>query len=302
MTLRGLVRPGDEVVVVSAVPGSADSLAMPSALVGETELSALARFVANEEAKARELVTEVAAGMSQLHSGEVRARAEMLLGVPKDELIKRASAEDVDVVVVGSRGHGTIKRTLLGSMSTALLHQCHKSILVVREPPAADEHLHARRWLVGLDDSTAALAALEGVTAIAGKQEHIFLVSAFQPFFGLHDDLDAWLGNEETRNVYVTEAVLALEAKHQERLVKAGLQCSASFRIGDPRKVLVEEAKANKVDILVVGTRSMGAMARLVLGSTATHIIHSAETPAIFVIRYAHEEDEEAVSVATGHA
>lgn len=293
-TLRGMVRAGDSVHVVSAVPGSVDSLAVPSALVGAPELSALAEFVAKEEASARQLVSSVAEGLADLHSGGVNVTSEVLLGVPKDAILGRASAADIDIVVVGSRGHGTIKRALLGSISTALLHQCGKSILVVRSPPASDEHLHARRWLVGVDDSNPSRAALEGVLALAGRGEHVFLAAAFQPFFGLHDDLDAWMGNEETRNVYVSKAVLELESQHQARLVGAGLQCEASFRIGDPRTVLLEEATANKVDVIVVGTRSLGSVARMLLGSTATHVIHNADDiPAVFVIRDSFGDDEE---------
>ncbi len=49
-------------------------------------------------------------------------------------LIEIAEERDARAIVVGSRGLGGIKMRVLGSTSRKLLHDTHRSVLVVRTP------------------------------------------------------------------------------------------------------------------------------------------------------------------------
>lgn len=53
-------------------------------------------------------------------------------GDPGPVLCERAKALGADVMVVGSRGRGAIRRVLLGSVSTYLVHNAPCPVLVVR--------------------------------------------------------------------------------------------------------------------------------------------------------------------------
>jgi nucleotide-binding universal stress UspA family protein len=54
-------------------------------------------------------------------------------GEPVAVLTSLAKAEDVDLVIVGTRARGSLARTLLGSVSAELLSRCSKPVLVVPE-------------------------------------------------------------------------------------------------------------------------------------------------------------------------
>ncbi len=54
---------------------------------------------------------------------------EFIRGTPRAAL--SAQADDVDLVVVGARGHGAVGSALLGSVSTWILHHVHRPIVVV---------------------------------------------------------------------------------------------------------------------------------------------------------------------------
>ncbi|MCL6443965.1 MAG: universal stress protein [Alicyclobacillus sp.] len=43
-----------------------------------------------------------------------------------------ASRENVDLIIVGSHGKGSVKRALLGSVSQAVVHHAGRPVLVVR--------------------------------------------------------------------------------------------------------------------------------------------------------------------------
>jgi nucleotide-binding universal stress UspA family protein len=54
------------------------------------------------------------------------------LGHPVDRIIRTAQDEQVDLIVMGSRGLGGFERLLLGSVSEGVLRHSHSPVLVVR--------------------------------------------------------------------------------------------------------------------------------------------------------------------------
>jgi nucleotide-binding universal stress UspA family protein len=64
-------------------------------------------------------------------SGRGSAR-DTLFGHTAREIIADAEANDVDVIVMGSRGRGDLAGLLLGSTAHKVIHLTHKPVLVVR--------------------------------------------------------------------------------------------------------------------------------------------------------------------------
>jgi nucleotide-binding universal stress UspA family protein len=56
----------------------------------------------------------------------------VLYGSPAEAIAEEGAAADVDMIVVGSRGHGAVARMFLGSTSDRLIHISPKPVLVVR--------------------------------------------------------------------------------------------------------------------------------------------------------------------------
>ncbi len=57
----------------------------------------------------------------------------------RDTVIELAHKYHADTIVVGSRGHGTLKRAVLGSLSTHLTHHFDGNVVVCRGPDDAVE-------------------------------------------------------------------------------------------------------------------------------------------------------------------
>lgn len=103
-------------------------VAVPEVL-GVPLLSAL-----DELAQARRSRLEsVLAGLeSELRPKVGHIERSPILGHPAEEIIAAASEPGVGLVVVGARGHGVVKRLLLGSVSERVLHHAPCSVLVVK--------------------------------------------------------------------------------------------------------------------------------------------------------------------------
>jgi nucleotide-binding universal stress UspA family protein len=72
----------------------------------------------------------------------VSSRAELLIGYPPRQIARLANDVEADVVVVGARPLGKVKRVLLGSASRELLSLTSRPVLIVsanriREPAPA---------------------------------------------------------------------------------------------------------------------------------------------------------------------
>ncbi|XP_038691455.1 universal stress protein A-like protein isoform X2 [Tripterygium wilfordii] len=64
----------------------------------------------------------------------VKAETLILDGEPREMICQAAEQMNVDLLVVGSRGFGMIKRTLLGSVSDYCAHHAKCPILIVKPP------------------------------------------------------------------------------------------------------------------------------------------------------------------------
>ncbi len=78
---------------------------------------------------------EEAAAVAARH-GLVSTTA-LLRGDTVDEIVAYGDSHDVDLTIVGSRGHGVIANALLGSVSRGVLGESKRPVLVVRGTPAA---------------------------------------------------------------------------------------------------------------------------------------------------------------------
>lgn len=72
---------------------------------------------------------------------------ELLEGSPVKMILELARSRNVDLIVVGSRGLGAVKGSLLGSVSSAIVHHADRPVLVAR-PVATEEATPLARMFV----------------------------------------------------------------------------------------------------------------------------------------------------------
>jgi nucleotide-binding universal stress UspA family protein len=78
----------------------------------------------------------------QEHSAGLRAdgiecTALLVQGSTPETIVREAARLEADLIVLGSHGHGAIRRALLGSVSEHVLHHAGRPVLVLPAPRAA---------------------------------------------------------------------------------------------------------------------------------------------------------------------
>ncbi|KAL1545589.1 universal stress protein in QAH/OAS sulfhydrylase 3'region-like [Salvia divinorum] len=74
---------------------------------------------------------------------QVHINTSIIEGDPKEMICGVAEQMKVDLIVIGSRGFGKIKRALMGSVSNYVIHHAKCPVLVVKMPTSKAESLNA---------------------------------------------------------------------------------------------------------------------------------------------------------------
>ena len=185
-------------------------------------------------------------------------------------------SKQAQMIVVGSRGQGALRRTLLGSVSTALIHHAHCPVAVVHGL-VSPEHRDAP-VVVGVDGSPAS----ERATALAFEEaslRHAELVA-----------LHAWSDAEWPEVGAIDWSAVSADADETlaERL--AGWQ----ERYPDVvvRRLVVRDhpaanllAQSESAQLVVLGSHGRGGFAGMLLGSVGSAVVHGIHTPVIVARR-----------------
>jgi nucleotide-binding universal stress UspA family protein len=76
--------------------------------------------------------TALATAIPFAEERRVPYESELLEGSPVKAVLELARSRNVELIVVGSRGLGAVRGSLLGSVSTAIVHQADRPVLVAR--------------------------------------------------------------------------------------------------------------------------------------------------------------------------
>src|SRR5512134_633146 len=139
--------------------------------------------------------------------------------------------------------------------------------------------------LVGVDDSKCADAALDFVAGMPWPRDTtVLVVSAVQAPFGAYAEPSAPIAIDTGRWLEeLTRLHEQVASRATARLTAAGLRTESRVPQGDPRTLLLEHAKTERADLIVVGSHGRTGLEKLVMGSVATHVVTHAPCSVLVV-------------------
>jgi len=91
-----------------------------------------------------------------------------------------------------------------------------------------------------------------------------------------------FISSDQLRDYYDEEGEKALNVA-RDAVKAAGVPCHARVAVGDVAATVAQYARDNGCAMIVMGTRGMGALGNVLLGSVATKVIHLAPQPVLLV-------------------
>ena len=188
-------------------------------------------------------------------------------GHPNRAIMEVAKRREVDLIVLGARGHSLVTRALLGSTSDYIANHARCPVLVVRPRDAAQQADSTPRILLAYDGSAGAKVAAAQLFALPWCQtSQIKVVTLLERPHLLPDD-----------EIYDADAVAASEKNLTDLIAQANCAANVSYKVRESAHVgdsLSHLACAEDGDLVFVGETGKSALAQFFLGSAARHILH----------------------------
>lgn len=227
-----------------------------------------------------------------------KVAAEVSIGSPAWEIIQRAEGsgahlQPFDLVVLGSRGHGELKRLLLGSVAHRVITTLRGSVRVSRgkpgrmDPPPSGGVVAPPRIVVGVDGSTDAQAAVEAVAQRDWPHGTKVIMASFETgplaAFGNWEPNTIWGGAPISTDSAAAAGRPALQvvtaAAEFVRLRRPDFVISTLVKAADPKYGLLgaaEETSKHGADCIFVGASGVRGLERFLLGSVSTTVAMNA--------------------------
>ena len=136
--------------------------------------------------------------------------------------------------------------------------------------------------LVPVDGSPSAQRAVEWVGHVLGRKPgaHVHLVNVQPP-------VDSWevtshLGSSDIAQWQAATSAGVLDPGAKQ-LLAAGVTVTTHARVGDIAPTIADCARDLRCDAVVMGTRGLGVVHSLLLGSTALKVIHLVDVPVTLI-------------------
>ena len=187
------------------------------------------------------------------------------------------------MIVMGTRGHGAIRGFALGSVAMRVAHASPLPVCLVRAESRLPAQLgRALRVMLAVDGSAPALRAAQVLVAwrdwlgeldvqIAYVQQPLSYLEAVLP---PHDDVIQQWSTQAGESA--TQAVRDLFARE-------GVRHHLHLSVGDAAAELVHLATQASCELLVLGTRGLGAAHHAFVGSVALKAAAHAAMPVMLV-------------------
>jgi|KBSSwiStaDraftv2_1062776.scaffolds.fasta_scaffold54626_1 nucleotide-binding universal stress UspA family protein len=222
-----------------------------------------------------------------LDSAGIAYRFHAQLGDPVREIIALVNKLACDEIVLGSRGMSTIDGLVVGSVAYKIVHEAPVPVSVVPNAHTAAQRdvkdgEGAHRILLPVDGSALAARAVKYVQALrdARTAVEVRLLNVQLPI--LSGNVRRFVSQDTIENYWRGESEAALQGATQA-LQDAGMKFESKMSIGHASETIAKEANQWGATRIVMGTRGLGALASVVVGSTALQVVHLSEIPVTLV-------------------
>ena len=219
-----------------------------------------------------ERLLDRAASLLPFHTGPVKKV--LHVGSPAEVILTTAEEEKSDLIVMGARGFGPIKERLFGSVAHRVLTMAPCPKLIV--PRGVRTIRQVLLPLRGSSDTEDAIRFLE--LRPFRQPVELTLLSVLPSYTSPSGT--AALAAQPLQARERENAQLFLQST-AHRLQRVEYSVRVQVLIGTPVESILEQAEAQRADLILMGSRGRQGLRRLMLGSVSHAVLHSTPCPVL---------------------
>lgn len=191
-------------------------------------------------------------------------------GDPKDVIMDLAQQVGADLILMGSNCKNSMERTIIGSVSQAILNSSQCPVLIAKTPCcyAQTEEPSFKNILLPIDNSVFSVAAVRWLANFRWKADTKLVVLA-----AVEDDTDRDQVHNSLNN----------RARELAKYFNNGNILTEIVR-GEPQQVIIDVAHRYHSDLIVMGSHGHTGFKKLILGSVSQAVSHRAPC-AVAIVR-----------------
>jgi nucleotide-binding universal stress UspA family protein len=198
-------------------------------------------------------------------------------------ILHEAERSRADLVALGWRGHGTVRRMLMGSVSRGVVRGAKCAVLVVRQRPR-----RVRRIVIGFDASPNAQRAVQLVAKLVAPPDGRVTLVNVAEVLALRSHGPAVRGirstiAHEVKRINAERARAAMKAlkRAAAKLRRSGWGTRTQLLTGEPLRELMAAVGTADPQLLVIGARGTSGVRQLLLGSVAEGVLNRSRVPVL---------------------
>ena len=199
-------------------------------------------------------------------------------GIPSRDIAAAAKDVNADLIVVATQGLGIIRRALIGSVTSSLIRTAECPVLVVAEHR---KDLEFHTVVAGVVPAPIAREVVEHAMVFAGRDGEVEIVSSLERPTTSNESI-ASVPTPSEYESWKRGRVKDLEALIPKMESKPKVIIEV-VEESPPSNVILDHAKKRRADLIVIGTSGRNFWHRMVVGSTATHVVDDARCPVLVV-------------------
>jgi nucleotide-binding universal stress UspA family protein len=207
------------------------------------------------------------------HNGLKGAEVRQVVGIPSEQIKKTAQDIGADLVVVGTRGRTVLDAILLGSTAERIVKGAPCPVLAVPAHPGTRLAPSIQHVMAPLDFSSPSLDAVEYAIQVANHfGAKMTLVHVLEPIY-----YGAELGLQSVEIKWQKWVHWRAQLDQLAGLISSfGLATGTMIRGGVPANSIIDCAKEQGCDLIVMGTHGRRGWSRLRFGSVAEAVLRQA--------------------------
>lgn len=199
-------------------------------------------------------------------------------GIAGEEILKHANKNKYDLIILGSHGKKGIK-SWIGSVSRNVVNKAKEPLFISKEPSIN------KKILLTADGSEGSKFAIKQALSLLNlKDKEIYVITVMEDITNLPLEITSnkeWFNDYlKKRNCFAQNVLRETGAMLKTHNLTAKEEL---MLIGPPSSTIIDTIKKEKIDLVVLGSRSKDRFSEFLLGSTSKRVLENVKSSVLII-------------------